>query len=70
MLVFVPEATFTQQFIMYSFFIGTPILLLIFIGFLGYKSVKQNNTSKKCQFCGEFIRNDQDCEFCKEDLSI
>lgn len=69
MLVFVPDVTFTQQFIMYSFFIGMPILLLILIIFMIVKSVKQNNSSRKCPNCAEFVKKDAEtCRRCGESL--
>lgn len=69
MLFFVPDATFTQQFVMYSFFIGTPILLFLFVVFLGIKSAKQNNSTKKCPNCGEFIFDESDfCDGCEQEL--
>lgn len=69
MLIFVPDVTFTQQIIMYSFFIGMPILLVILIGFMAVKSVKQNNSSRKCPHCAEFIKKDAEtCRRCRKDL--
>lgn len=69
MLVFVPDVTFTQQIIMYSFFIGMPILLLILIVFMTIKSVNQNNSSRKCQHCAEFVKKDaENCFRCGKDL--
>lgn len=70
MLVFVPDdVTFSQQFIMYSFFIGTPILLLLFIAFMVTKSIKQNNSSRKCSHCAEFVKKDAEtCRRCGKDL--
>ena len=66
---FVPDATFTQQFIMYSFFIATPILIVLFVVFLAIKSVKQNNESRKCPHCAEFVgKNDENCRRCGKDL--
>lgn len=69
MLFFVPEATFTQQLVMYSFFIGMPILLIAFVVYVGIKSVKQNNETKKCLNCREFIFDDSDfCKDCKNEF--
>lgn len=70
MLFFVPEATFSQQFVMYSFFIGMPILLIAFVVYVGIKSAKQNNDTKKCQKCREFIFDDSDfCKDCKNEFN-
>jgi ABC-type arginine/histidine transport system permease subunit len=64
----VPEATFTQQFVMWSFFIGTPVMLILFVVFLGYKSIRQNKDSKKCLNCLEFIASKSDyCPKCQKD---
>lgn len=66
-MLFVKDATFMQQLIMYSFFIGTPILLFLLVAYLGVKSSKQNRSSRKCGNCGEFLKKDEDiCTNCEE----
>jgi ABC-type arginine/histidine transport system permease subunit len=70
MLFFVPDATFSQQLVMYSFFIGTPVLLFFFIVFVGIKSAKQNRSSRKCSNCHEFIKEQiKACPKCNQDLT-
>ena len=69
MLIFVPDATFTQQLIMYSFFIVAPILLLLLVAFVGIKSAKQNMNSRRCPHCSDFVREDwKTCKKCGKDL--
>ena len=63
------EVTFTQKFVMYSFFIFTPIILIAFSIFIGMKAFKKQYELNECSKCGELVQNNKTaCEICDEYL--